>query len=115
MATKTGPKKGTPEKFWRKQMALQQQSGLSQRAFCLQRGLVPGTFAWWKNQLVNRRNERRRAGPKFLPVRVVARPATVGGFDVQLRSGRRIQVPCPFDADSLRELVTILEQEQAAC
>jgi len=111
MATKTVCN-GTPEKFWRHKIALQRRSGLSQRAFCLRSGLVPGTFAWWKSQL-KRRERRRPAGAGFIPVRMVPRPPTCGAFDVQLRNGRRIQVPCPFDADSLRELVAILEE--AAC
>jgi hypothetical protein len=119
MATKRFAK-GTRQKFWRRQIALQLRSGLSQVEFCRRRGLAPGTLAWWKKNLKRlagrcQRQPRPAGGPSFVPVRVVPpRSLVAGGFDVELRNGRRIQVPCPFDAESLRELLAIL-QEPATC
>lgn len=115
MAAKTDPR-ASREGFWRKLVAEQRRSGLSQAEFCRRRGLVPGTFAWWKRELKRRDGGHSRAAKSgFVPVRVIERRLTGArtcSFDVELRNGRRIRVPNPFDPESLRRLLAVLELEE---
>ena len=105
--------------FWRRQIAQQVRSGLSQADFCRRKGISPGSLAWWKGELKRR---RQRAKPRsygaqppqgrFVPVRLIQerRPGgTDGSFEVELRNGRRIRVPSPFDGEALGHLLAILE------
>ena len=45
------------EKYWRKQIALWQESGLSIRAFCKEHGVVEGSFYAWRRELIIRARE----------------------------------------------------------
>jgi len=47
-------------RHWQEVLRAQEASGLSQAAFCRERGIKAGTLAWWKRQL--RRDERASAG-----------------------------------------------------
>jgi len=46
---------------WRSLVEEGRQSGLSQAAFCRQRGLPPGTFSCWKHKLAHERGSRSTA------------------------------------------------------
>src|SRR5512143_337618 len=71
------------EKFWRRTIRRQQQSGLTIRAFCQREGLKDWTLRWWRQELVRRDRQptteprsgadgqSAEAAPVFLPVRVV--------------------------------------------
>lgn len=112
------------ERFWQEQVRRQRRSGLSQAAFCRRSRLVPGTFAWWTREL-RRRDQIRRAAksgsapaprPAFLPVHVLPadRRLTNGALllQVELANGRRIHGVGPgFDADVLRRLLALLEED----
>lgn len=45
------------ENYWRKQLDLWQQSGLSVRAFCKERGIVETSFYAWRRELIIRARE----------------------------------------------------------
>lgn len=45
------------EKYWRQQLALWQQSGLSIRAFCKEHGVVETSFYAWRRELIIRARE----------------------------------------------------------
>jgi transposase-like protein len=38
-------------RYWQELVHEQQRSGLSRAAFCRQRRINPGTFAWWRRKL----------------------------------------------------------------
>lgn len=99
------------EPFWRRTIAQQLRSGLSQSAFCRRKGLSAGTLAWWKQEL-KRRDQRRRLPrkPTFVPVRVVANTPPVCVYEIELRNRRRVRVGPGFDVDALRRLVAALEE-----
>jgi hypothetical protein len=64
---------------WQSLIAAWSKSGLSQRAFCARRGILPGTLAWWKHQLSSEipvPSRRRPASARF--VRVELRPGATG-------------------------------------
>ena len=115
MATESS-RNATRELFWRKQIARQLRSGLSQVEFCRRNRLVHGTLGWWKREIKRRENgggSRSARHRGFVPVRVVTRaPITGSGegtFDVEFRNGRRIRVRSPFDSEVLQQLIAILE------
>lgn len=88
-------------------------SGQTQVAFCRQRRIEPGTFAWWKRQL----RQRGLAGDVSAGVSeasglfVEVRPPTgsPAGFEVLLAGGRTIRVPAGFDGGELTRLLSVLE------
>ena len=114
------------EAHWRKVLAEWSKSGLTQAAFCRERGLSVSALRWWKRELA-RRDARKATGQThvgggqasgvgrrgFLPVRVVRGPETVhdgqGGLEVVLVSGRRVRVGSEVDAELLGKVVTVLE------
>ena len=75
----------TKRAYWGQRISEWEQSGQSQKVFCLERGLVLSTFQWWCAQ------RKRRAVAKpvspFLPIAMHA--ASV--VEVELRSRTRIR------------------------
>ena len=72
---------------WQSLIAAWAESGLSQRAFCARRGILPGTFAWWKHHLSNRVRERVRRRPasaRFLRVELRPGATTVSDGNASL-------------------------------
>jgi hypothetical protein len=104
-------------------------SGLSQAEFCRQRGVVPGTLAFWKHTLARatpaaRSGSRRArpAAPTFVPLRVIERspaphtaiaadsvPAARSEIEIVLPRHRRVRVRGRVDAHWLGEIVRMLE------
>ncbi|MHC4481041.1 MAG: IS66 family insertion sequence element accessory protein TnpA [Planctomycetota bacterium] len=121
------------EQRWREVVAEWSRSGLTQTAFCRERGLSLASFHWWKRELVRRDGGRSpkqqaqggkssRTGTRgFLPVRVVGaheceaagaqeRPRDgQTGLEVVLGNGRRVRVGCEVDGELLAKVVTVLE------
>jgi hypothetical protein len=84
-------------------------SGLTREAFCQQRDLALKTLCRYVT-----RYRREKAGtmqsPRFVQVEVTA-PASIGSaLSVLLPGGHRIEVSRGFDAGTLRQLITELEQ-----
>lgn len=75
----------TKRAYWGQRISEWEQSGQSQKVFCLERGLVLSTFQWWCAQ------RKRRAAAKpvspFLPIAMHA----VSVVEVELRSRTRIR------------------------
>lgn len=111
-------------KHWRRVLWEWERSGLSQAAFCRERGIQAGTLAWWKRQLrqagvVSRSDSRRRAGGQkrrrssaaragFVEVQL-SDGARIGGYEVVVSRGRVIRVPGDFDSQSLSRLIAAVE------
>ena len=76
----------TKRAYWGQRITEWERSGQSQKAFCVERGLVLSTFQWWCAQ------RKRRAAAKpvtpFLPIAMHA----VSVVEVELRSRTRIRV-----------------------
>ena len=90
-------------------------SGLSRIEFCRERGVGLSTLARYRS----RQQRQASAGSNALlavevsgraPSRAPASPTTTASaLTVVLRSGRRIEVGCGFDAGALEQLVRLLE------
>jgi len=115
------------ERKWRKVLGAWAKSGLTQAAFCRERGIAVASFAWWKRELARRDAERTEtpqqsgtaatpdlaAGPMFVPVRVkpteAGRSGDADGIEIVVRGGRRVRVGAGFDAQALARVVSVLE------
>ena len=89
-------------------------SGLGRTAFCQQRGLSLSTLARYR-----RRQEQTVGGSadgkRWLAVEIagaagLARGERASGLAVVLPSGRRIEVSRDFDADTLQQLLALMER-----
>jgi transposase-like protein len=105
------------ERFWRRVVQQWRKSGLSVCDFCRLRDLPKPSFYAWRRTLKQRDAETAR----FIPVRVVPQattePATDAdglntGLELILGRGQRLRIGPAFDNDTLRRLLTLLEEGQ---
>lgn len=120
------------EGVWRELVDEWRESGLTQEAFCRERGVAVASFRWWKWKLgLPGRSGSREGGPSalrrepeaslsaFVPVRIVEggrRVATVprgSAFELELPGGWRLRVPGDFEAESLARLLSVVEGRRA--
>jgi hypothetical protein len=110
-------------RYWRRQVKAWESSGLTQVAFCQQKGLSLPAFRWWRGEFKKQREAeheektsrtaecvRRDEGTEFIPV--VLREAAEeenGQIEVILRSGHRVSVLPHFDTETLQRVVQVLE------
>ena len=71
--------------YWGERIVEWKRSGQSQKAFCVEHGLVLSTFQWWCTRA--KRREAAKAAKPFLPIALHA-PSVV---EVELRSHTRIR------------------------
>lgn len=113
------------EAHWRRIMAKQRRSGLTHTEFCGRESISVHSYFWWKRELGVRAKKRGRSVPQvrqqgekkpatsLVPVTIkqAAIPAASDWFEVLLSSGRVLRVRSGFDAESLKRLVAILEED----
>jgi hypothetical protein len=101
---------------WRGLLSEQGESGQSIARFCRDRGLPLWQFYEWKRRL------REAEVKPFVAVEVVAAEAedatstaavTSAAIEVRLCGGRSLLVGPGFEADHLRRLLVVLEQQEA--
>jgi len=83
--------------------------GMSREEFCQKHGLALSTLARYQRR--RKQGQEEGAGPsRWLAVELSgAHPAGASGLAVVLRGGRRIEVGRGFDAQTLQQLVSLLE------
>ena len=84
-------------------------SGMSREEFCRKHGLALSTLARYQRR--REQGQVEGAGPsRWLAVELSgAHPEGASGLAVVLTGGRRIEVRRGFDAQTLRQLVSLLE------
>jgi transposase-like protein len=120
--------KAETEKFYRRLVAEQEESGLSIRAFAATHGIPPGTLSSWRHELKERDAARARRGdkatkPRFVRVNVVGAGAGAGPgtpepaplakpagaraavYEVVLGRDRVLRLPADFDEARVAALV----------
>lgn len=112
------------EKRWRRLIAEQESSGLSQSEFCRRKGLRPSTFNHWKIEIKKRDRESNASAKKapqmrksisspsiFIPV--VSKSAQADDADqlmeIVFAGGKYLlRIDTNIDRESLRRIVTAL-------
>ena len=125
MVKHSGRKDDSKAERWAETMRAWSESGLTQAAFCKQRGIPISTFQYWRYQRRAGQNAgapekgapgRKAAGtkqaapPAFAPVRIIpASSPESAGIAVVLTNGRRLEVPPDVDIDWLARAAAALE------
>ena len=118
------------EQYWRDVIQRWHVSGQTVRVFCAEHRLSEPSFYSWRRTITLRDQPQEADNactqptsrdeptdlPAFVPVRVL--PSAVGttptaaaaGLELVIGSSRVIRVPPRFDADTLRRLLSVLEE-----
>ena len=92
--------------YWRQQIALQQQSGQSVKAFCQLRALTEQSFYWWRKRL-----EGTDEPVRFALVRADMSEATAeAALELVLSSGDRLRIGVAVNASALRTVLAVLRE-----
>jgi transposase len=102
------PRDERKEQQWRQWIGAWRTSGVGVRAFCSRHGLDEKRFYVWRRVLAR----RAILDSAFVPVQVIddEAPARASALEVVLANGRTVRVGPGFDAATLRQLVTALEE-----
>ena len=119
------------ELHWRERIEAWRRSGQTQQEFCRAHGLASGSFSHWKAELVRREGLRAsvrtadaatadgggKRSPEALSWSEVHWPAVDtdvagdgGGFEIVLPRGWSVRLGSRFESESLRRLLSILEE-----
>ena len=121
------------ERTWRKRMRQYERSGLTIKEFCQQKRLVVHQFSWWRSELkrrgakaasmakrVSKKTSAKRikrgnkplanSSRRFVPVEIKPSPSRDASIEIILDQPPRLTVSSGFDAETLREVVRVLEQ-----
>jgi hypothetical protein len=135
MAGRGGKRDRGKERFWRRMLRQWRRSGLMIREFCDVQGLAEPSFYAWRRTIAQRDQQTARTArprqtmrreqrgiratvpgglptsdqPAFVPVRVLPEPA-ISTLELVLDSGHVVRVAPGFDAVTLRQLLTVLEE-----
>jgi transposase len=103
---------------WAGRVAAWRRSGQTAKVYAKSIGVNAGTLAYWawrlgREQRRKPSTKRRQAAlndavPALIEV-VKTGGGTAHGFEIQLRSGYRVQVAVGFDAAALKRLIAVLE------
>ena len=103
------------EAAWRQRIEHWKRSGLTQAAFCRQRGLSIANFHWWRKRLSARNGEPRLEGRAFVPVRLKEEALSAGArwrdtwsCEVICRCGVKIRLRKRPSAAWLNQLANVL-------
>jgi hypothetical protein len=88
---------------WAGRVAKWRASGLTAREFGEREGLNAATLRWWASQL------KREPHHEAAFVEVTLKSAATSSLELIVRDGLRIQLTRGFDAELLRDVLTVLE------
>ena len=104
------------QRHWLDLILLWQRSRLTVRAFCLRHRLNEPSFYSWRRVLRQRgllgnepADDPGMATPAFVQLTVADSPAGPKSIELILPKGRRLRVRPGFDANTLRQLLRVLE------
>lgn len=106
-------------RFWRKQIAAWERSGLTQAEFCRREGLSAAAFSWWKAEWGRRvavqvksgstASKLKKSAPtSFSPVRILEASrfgGPEGGIEIVHPSGWRVVAPEGVSEETLRRVL----------
>ena len=91
---------------WRERIAQQEQSGMSVKGFCKERGIAERQFYYWRKRLRNQQQPMRfalidREAPR-------QEPGCLAELELVLLSGERLRIGAGVNAATLRMVVEAL-------
>jgi len=105
--------------FWRKAIARQLESGLSQHAFCQKDGINANNFSWWKREIARRDSDKEVKIPAasnqeiFVPVAHVPNTSNVDSTraiaEIDLSTGV-VRIFAGIDRHALHEMLAVLRE-----
>jgi transposase-like protein len=103
------PRDPRKEQHWRRLIQLWKNSGLTVRAFCARHYLTQSSFYAWRREL-----QQRDAA--FVPVQVEtndqqSRVTSIPIIEVVLAGGQCVRVTPGFDPATLRQLLSVLQED----
>ena len=108
MASGNGRRNVRKERVWRSRVARCEASGLGVKRWCAEARVSTGQYYWWRREL--RERDGKPAGtPVFAEVKLEGVPGS--GVEVVLPGNRRVAVQPGFDAETLRQVVAVLEAQ----
>jgi hypothetical protein len=95
---------------WFKQVEQQEKSGLSQKDFCQQQGLVLSQFVYYRCLLKNKEKEKVAKKTSFQSVKLVNQEPTSKSEEIRLTlpNGFQCAFPAHLEAARLKQLVEVL-------
>jgi transposase len=106
------------ERFWRRAVRGWERSGLTIRDYCCRQDLAEHSFHAWRRELARRDRPAQDHGGKpaaFVPVVLQEDRGSEAGaaIEIELGNGRWLRVRPGFDAATLTQVVTLLEEGRA--
>lgn len=94
---------------WKSLIAEQENSELSQKDFCNQRGLVLSQFVYYRCSYKNKDKNIQtiKPAPALKPVKIIGNEPH-GDIRLSLPNGFQCSFPCSLDLNQLRRLVEVL-------
>jgi hypothetical protein len=93
---------------WNSLIIEQENSGLSQKEFCNQRGLVLSQFVYYRCSK-NKNKATQSTRPALKPVKVIGKEPSVASGDIRLSlpNGFQCSFPCTLDAIQIKRLIEV--------
>jgi hypothetical protein len=91
--------------YWRQQIAEQQQSGQSVKAFCQSRALTEQSFYWWRKRL-----EQADVPVSFALVKTSRSDVLSAALELLLSTGEVLRIPSGVEAGLLRLVLSVLRE-----
>jgi hypothetical protein len=103
---------GERERFWRKLVAGQPQSGVSIRQSCDQQGVSEPSYYFWRGELARRKEQHQDASSQILPVDVSPPVACQRwGLEIELPGQIVVRVNPGCNPDLSRQALTVLRDD----
>lgn len=112
---------GANRQEWAARIQQWRQSGQTARDFARANGINHHTLTHWAWRLgaskaaaarKPKRSRHHEPGKQPAFVEVMSESIADGRFELELCGGRRLRIPARFDAESLAQLLTVLETER---
>lgn len=105
--TPTEKKQPNPRReYWQQQIARQEQSGQTVKAFCQSQGLTEQSFYWWRKRL-----EGSDLPVRFALVQAGTKDITSeSALELVLRCGDRLRIGAEVNANALRTVLAVLRE-----
>ena len=97
-----------PQIDWTNLIAEQEKSGLSQKEFCNQRGLVLSQFVYYRC-CKNKKKTIQSAEPSIKSVKITGKELSAASGDIRLSlpNGFQCSFPCSLDASQVKRLMEV--------